>query len=1007
MLPTGSEANESTHRFFPRWRTVWRWLLLLPFITVLFAEEASAFQLFWVDDAGAQQEITATNGNCPSAPKSRPVLFVHGHPLDGSTSSTPSFRRNWIEGTSFNAALTLSENQALDIEDYYIEFTVADRSIVEDANKIGEAIALIQACQNPAAPASVKIAIIAYSKGTISTRLYLRARHAAGQNPSVDVSAEFPGDVSLTPHSPGANPVSEFIAIASPNHGIRALLIIADELPIQQLNNGRWRAAPCLQFTDMRARDFMSKVNGVDAQTGNWSGAHETPGNRPNGAPVADGTLFVSIYDNDDAVGGDVPESSDCATPKRKQAFNRGANAENIQINVANLGGQTNAIDVHVATPKHPEVICRALYTVVHHRVPPQGTADVCDAPSGIPIVPQGTGVVLALDHSGSMGIPSCQNCGTKQAVLRDAAQMFLATWQTLADPQDRIGITYFRTNVSQFAAAGTGDTLVPLLPDTTALVTDLQAEALTSTGLTAMGGALQTGISELQGIAGGLRGVGPNRHVILFTDGLQNVNPKIQDNANQQLVLENVPGFVNAGIPVSLTDPLAGYGVTVDAIGIGVSADSQALLEDLAVETGGVSHFSTDTNVLNQFFTMTLVHTLRDSSPQLIAYRRGVLSDAEQAESFTVNPGAKQIVLRLSWQQGATLDFRVEKAGVDLTAAGRITGSGFFKIFALDLPAAHAGGTVDAGGEWRMVIRGQPGVAYEAAAIVDEPQLDYRVSLGGGDHRVGQPLALDVRLSTGGRPIDKARITARVARPTDSIGNLLAAYPTPVTPAGISFEPLTTPGQRAAIAVLQDERLSRRLQPASDTIELKSTGPGTYGGSFGETKVPGIYTVTFEIELQDRQLGEVRRSQSLSTRVRVATADFAASAVTLQPVADTDRGREVTLRLAPRDGLGNYFGPDRGHLIALRVPAGSTQGTVRDLGNGTYEVPLILPKEGDPDVTLSIAGKDVFSGVISKLTPPAPERTGLRFWILLALGWALALLLFLRGVVFRNTGPA
>ena len=169
---------------------------------------------------------------------------------------------------------------------------------------------------------------------------------------------------------------------------------------------------------------------------------------------------------------------------------------------------------------------------------------------------------------------------------------------------------------MTEFAAAGTGDTLVPLLPDTSALVTDVQTQAATSSGMTAMGGALQKGIADLQGITGQLRGIGPNRHVILFTDGLQNVNPKIEDNASQQLVLQNVPGFVDAGIAISLTDPLSSYGVTVDAIGIGVSSDSQALLEDLTVETGGVSRFSTDTNALNQFFTMTLVDTLRDSSP-------------------------------------------------------------------------------------------------------------------------------------------------------------------------------------------------------------------------------------------------------------------------------------------------------------------------------------------------------------------------------------------------------
>ena len=304
------------------------------------------------------------------------------------------------------------------------------------------------------------------------------------------------------------------------------------------------------------------------------------------------------------------------------------------------------------------------------------------------------------------------------------------------------------------------------------------------------------------------------------------------------------------------------------------------------------------------------------------------------------------------------------------------------------------------------MVIRGPSGTAYEAAAIVDEPQLDYRVSFSGRDHRVGGSLDLSVSLTVAGRPIDKARITARVERPTDSIGNVLAAYPTSVAPASITFEPLTSVGQRAAITAMQDERLRLRLRPAVDSVELKSTGPGAYGGSFGETKVPGVYTVTFEIGAEDSVLGMVRRSHSISTRVRVAGADFEASNVSLQPVADTDRGREVALHLAPRDGLGNFFGPDRGHLIALKGPAAKMQGPVRDLGNGTYELPLILPVEGDPEVTLSIAGAEVFTGPVSKLAPKKEGPPRQLFWILWALGWILALFLFLRYVVFRPVPP-
>ncbi len=989
MLPAGPKAIERKCGSPPLRRLGWCLVFLVAVVAQLAAQEASAFQLFWIDDTGMHHEVTGATGNCPSQPKSRPVLFVHGHPLFGSSGSGPNYQRNWIDGTSFNTALTATENQALDIEDYYIEFLVSNRSILEDANKIGQAISLIQACQDPPNPATVRVAIIAYSKGTISTRVYLRSRFMASQGQ--DLSSKFPGDVALTPHSPNFNPVNEFVALASPNHGLR---LISTSLAIQQLGNGIW-GFPCTAYSSALAAAFMSKLNGLTPND-DWSGAHETPGSRANGDPVADGTLFVSIYDDDDPVGGSVPDNGDCATPKRKQAFNRGVNAENIQIDV----GTT---EVHQNTVKAFEVICRALYTVVHHRVPPDVGVSVCEpTPSGAPIIPDGTGVVLALDHSGSMGIPACPTCGSKQEVLRIAVGMFIGTWQALAGPRDKIGATYFRTNINQFAAAGSGDTLIPLLPDVSALINDLQTEAINSSGLTAMGAALQTGIGELQGLDGLLRGVGPNRHVILFTDGLQNVNPKIEDDANQQLVLVNAPGFIDAGIPVEFAGPIAGQNVTIDTIGIGVSPISQALLTDLSTETGGAFRFSTDTSVLNQFFTMTLVDTLRDSSPQLIAYRYGTLTNDEQVEAFAVNAGAKKIVLRLSWPQDAALDFRVEKAGVDLTAAGQWIDGGFYKIFALDLPTSLAGATVDPAGEWHMVIRGRPGVAYEAAAIVDEPQFDYRVSIGPQDHIVGTPVELEVRLSAKGRPIDNASVSATVLRPTDSIGNLLAAFPARAEPPGLVFEPLTSLGQRAAMTALRDETIWRRLQPATEVIALTKAEAGIYRASFTETAVVGIYTVNFEIEVEDQQFGMLRRSHSVSLPVRVGGADLKSSEVTVTTLSKTDRGREATLRLTPRDRLGNYFGPDHGHLITLKTSSEFSQGSLRDLGNGSYVIPLILPIDGDPEVTLTVAGDDLFAGPISILKTPT-ERPGLVIWVALALGWAVALVLILRWLVVRR----
>lgn len=982
-------------------RTLWCLAGLIALQAVQ-AGEAKAFQLFWVDDGGIQHEVTGANGSCPGQPKGQPVLFVHGHPLNDASPNNPNFERNWIDGNSFNATLGLSENQDLDIEDYFIEFLERDRSILVDANKVGEALALIQGCQDPNSPSTVKVAIIGFSKGTISTRAYLRSRQMAEQGQ--DLSVDFPGDVALTPHSPTVNPVSEFIALASPNHGLR---LLSASLPIRQLGNGLRPGVPvpgplpdvgCTSYGVDLATGFMSKLNGLD-NTGDWSGDHETPGSRANGDPVDAGTLFVSIYDEGDAVGGSTPDPDDCADPKRKQALNRGVNAENIVLSVpGNL-----PLTIHANTVKDAEVICRALYTVVHHRVPPAVATPVCDVtPAGLPIIPKGTGVVLALDHSGSMRIPACPGCGSKQAVLQMAVEMFLGTWAQFAGPKDKVGVTYFRTGIQQFAAAGSGDTLVPVLPDTMELITDLQAEATNSSGLTAMGAAVQSGILALQGIDAPLRGVGPNRHVILFTDGLQNVNPKIHQGPDQQLIVEAVPDFVDAGMATLLDQPIADYGVTVDTIGIGVSLESETTLLALASQTSGLSHASTNTGDLNVFFTDTLVHTLRDSSPQLVAYRYGTLADDQQDEVFTVNEGGRKIVLRLSWPSGADLDFRVEKDGIDVTAAGSWSGSGFYKIFALDLPAAQDGQPIDAGGEWRMIIRGRPGVDYEAAAIVDEPQFKYNASLGSGTYVAGDPLQMEVRLSAGARAIEGARVTANVGRPGDSMGNLLATHPAGADPGGLAFEPSTTIGQRNAIAVLQDEALWQRLQPVSQAVVLTGGEDGVYRGALAETTIPGTYTVSFDIEAEDRVLGSLRRAQTMSTQVRVAAVQAESSSVRLQRLAETGRGREVALRLTPRDRFGNHLGPDQGQLISVKAGADVRRGPLRDLGNGTYVVPLVLPATGDPEVTLSLAGTPLFTGSVSELEPPIPQRE-LVVWIALVIGWVLAVLLILRWLLARR----
>ncbi len=971
--------------------------VLILLMGLAWAQVSEASEVFWVNSAGV---LTNLANSCPPQPKPLPVLFIHGHgaSLFGFTATDDHYKENWHDDggvPSVRGAVELQENQGLGIEAYYIKFLDQGRSIVQDAKQIGEAIERIQNCHDsnfdPSVAGSttdVKVAVIAFSKGTISTRLYLKSLQT-------DVSDLDPNGV-LDPPNSGYYPVSEFIAISPPNH---ATSLPALNRAVRQLNNGYRVSFLCgTSYDDDEAINFITKLNTPD----------EAPGSRAPDGPVSAGTLYVALYaDNnrDTLVGGDTNTLPDCMTPPRRHARNLSPNAVNREVEV--LPGETDAKRIHQETVHDTEVICRALYTVFHHRFPPDSLDPVCENPAGVPIIPLGTAVVLALDHSGSMGDPACPGCSSKQQVLAEAVQIFLDLWSVFGSPQDRVGTTYFRTTISKFAHPASGGHLIPLLPDIVPLVDDLLMESANPGGATAMGGALQSAIQDLQAVGGNFPGVGGNRHVILFTDGMQNVNPMIRLNQNGTLVIDNEAGRLSSGILPTTPNPMElsmGLGIKVDVIVTDVSPQGQTLLDDIALNTGGAAKFHTDPNVLRQFFCMQLIDTLRGSSPQLIDYRYGTLQNNEAAEAFPVNAGAEKVVLKLSWQQGDEMDFRVEKDGLDVTSYGRHKGGGFYRIFAIDLPAQVDGGTVRSGGEWRMRIQGQPGASYEVAALVDEPLFIYTVSLGGRDYRVGDALDLEMSFLAGDDPILQApKVTATVLRPTQSAGNLLASHPARAEPPRLKVEPLASPGQRALARLLEDEKVWQSLQLVADTVTLTGEGKGTYRASFPSTTMPGIYTAVFRFEIEDPKFGTIRRIEAVSTLVRFGKAELEESDVRLTLLARTDRGREMELHLSPRDRYGNYLGPDFGRDIRVDVSEGIAAGEARDLGNGTYVVPLIVPEGADPKLTLTVAGEEVFGGALSDLGAPA-DWQGLTLVRLLILGGLGALLIISIRLLIRRS---
>ncbi len=361
-------------------------------------------ELFTKDASG---DITLMTSLPPDSPRLSllPILFVHGH--------LRNYEATWLDSanglTSFGAALTA--NNHLRIEPYFINFQNKDRSIVEDAVEIGQAVDIIldrhNANYDPANPNSItqQLVIIAYSKGTISTRLYLKGLYR-GSSTLPDVLTA-PG-ITLPEHGANFRPVSEFIAIAPPNHGIKPLILIGTlstnslSLPVKQLRDGY--GSLCHTLNDNAATDFIGELNGHPMQDTHASAVpiaqvypSEAPGSRSINQSSNEGVLYVTIYSdqNRDLVGGDDPPGvngngiPDCLVIKRgrKLAKNLAPNAQNVPIISTSIPG-TNEIEVHRNTIHACEVIYRALYTAVHHQPPASIHNDVCLSEASVPEIP-------------------------------------------------------------------------------------------------------------------------------------------------------------------------------------------------------------------------------------------------------------------------------------------------------------------------------------------------------------------------------------------------------------------------------------------------------------------------------------------------------------------------------------------------------------------------------------------------------------------------------------------
>jgi hypothetical protein len=921
--------------------------------------------------------------NSPPPARKIPVLFVHGHDPNPDPNN-PNYQKNWWHSLgnlpSFKQTLALPQNACLGIEPYYIYFEDQGRSIALDAADIGEAIELILArhqLQDPNNP-DLKVVIIAYSKGTLSARTYLKDRHE-----------NYP-DI----------PVSAFIAVAPPNHGLNVPLLPNASLAAKQLNNG-YTGTFCIPY-EAAARDFIEDLNGhpiQDTHADNFDPTinypSEAPGSRPDGSPPQDGVLYVTLYASDsrDFVGGSVP-SDDCQG--RVVAKNLAADAVNIEI--PEITGNSN-VAVHQNTVHAPQTIFKALYTAVYQQVPPEDAAFEMTV-DNIPIVPAPSAqppdasVVLLFDRSGSMnwGYDGSFNVAEpvrRMSLAKQAAIPFLWMLNYFNPCGANFAIAAFPHQPQQTCEGQVISDLTRVQDSTIAAAIETSIPGLTPGGSTPLLAGIDT--------AAGLFGNAGRKALILLSDGFQNC--------------PSIAGVEASQIAQRIQD-LNANAIHVHAVGFGQPAEvPHDLLNEMGTATeGGFYDVTADPNfnpdawdpgnALQETYKAVLVDTLQlESAADPMAV---INSGQTHIHDFHIGKSDKKVVVYLSWVtfQRDRLSLRVtasdgqEVSLTDPPAGVQHMDGDTFQIIALESLFLQQPGKVGPD-PWQIKISLAGPTENKSEkyqySVITRSDLKMSVQFDRKFYQTGDAIVVSASLSDGNRPVRGLQdIGIQITRPQEGLGNWFAKYPIPLSalnqvPQKQGQEHLSAL-HRKAIYLMKNSQIPLPTRTRPEFVRLvddqshgdAKANDGVYTARFSDTRQQGTYVFYVQAAGITGAGMPFKREKVIEKHVaiKVEPSSVAVEAVR-QPAIEQDV-KAYKIRVTPKDALGNYLGPGHANSVQLAASAGKWTESMQDHLDGTYTQVLAIPKAVQPqavNLRLNVKNAAITFRLADKLFEPETQH--------------------------------
>jgi hypothetical protein len=588
----------------------------------------------------------------------------------------------------------------------------------------------------------------------------------------------------------------------------------------------------------------------------------------------------------------------------------------------------------------------------------------------------------LVMDVSGSMRSSSTGG-DSKLVLMKQASKMLIDFLYWNGKAEDRVGLVWFTDNASEYERQG--QKLFPV-KNNVANLTDLknQIDTLGMGNCTAMGAGLQTAFSTLEPSTN-------KRYMILLTDGMQNIEPKLARLNDHCEIIDgsdrNICG-AHSNVAARPGVDIASYNTGVHTIGVGITATYESLLQDLSNETDGQFLATNQPSAdLDLIYFVDLCNCLAGSSPAIVHHHAGTFSpnECQAIETFKLNQSVRKITAIVSWEKskegsmafwlhapdGTILDLHQEMKLFDAYAMATIY-----------LPKEQDGNILPHVGEWQIIVRGETGSAteYHTMVIAEDPETRIWFDYPKKRYEIGDIVPLRIRMEESQQALPLAQeIHLEKTTLRTPVPEVLARYQS--IPRQLE-ERVHTTSQIYELNPLETKMEALSIDPAfKDVLKPQkissSLREGTLDCYINEREIilpvlltePGLNTFLINFEFDSNDTGPISRVSMASVHVLPGEVDPEQSIINMIPVSK-ERTKGCMIYFTPRNKTGHLLGPGFADELKLFLGKQQTKPNIEDLLDGTYRIEVLEGRDilaKTQPIRLIFKNKTIWTGLIKE----------------------------------------